>query len=67
MRARTQDCLPCHVCRALCSFSARAHRCSRLLLRKMSKMMSGAALVDPTEGTWEFKPGVRLNRNMVQG
>ena len=33
-----------------------------LLLGKMSALMRGAIASDPTKGTWEFSPGVRLNR-----
>ena len=35
---------------------------NRLLLDKMSALMATGSVLDPTEGTWEFQPGVRLNR-----
>jgi len=36
---------------------------NRLLLDKMSALMApGSSVLDPTAGTWEFSPGVRLNR-----
>jgi len=35
---------------------------NRLLLDKMSALMDGGNILDPTEGTWEFGSGVRLNR-----
>ena len=35
---------------------------NRLLLEKMSALMASGSVLDPTEGTWEFQPGVRLNR-----
>lgn len=34
------------------------------LLRKIA-LMEQSAVLDPTEGTWEFAPGVRLNRFQV--
>jgi len=38
---------------------------NRLLLEKMSALMASGSVVDPTEGTWEFQPGVRLNKNQM--
>ena len=38
---------------------------NRLLLEKMSALMVGSSVLDPTEGTWEFQPGVRLNKNQM--
>ena len=38
---------------------------NRLLLQKMSALMAAGSVVDPTEGTWEFQPGVRLNKNQM--
>ena len=38
---------------------------NRLLLEKMSALTMPASLHDPTEGTYEFRPGVRLNRFMM--
>ena len=39
---------------------------NRLLLSKMSALMApGSSVLDPTAGTWEFQPGVRLNRNQM--
>ena len=35
---------------------------NRLLLEKMSALMASGSVLDPCEGTWEFGPGVRLNR-----
>ena len=42
-------------------FDAIEHE-NRLLLEKMSALMASGSVVDPTEGTWEFQPGVRLNK-----
>ena len=42
-------------------FEAIEHE-NRLLLEKMSQLMASGSVLDPTEGTWEFQPGVRLNR-----
>eukprot|EP00966_Prymnesium_polylepis_P059617 1382415-Prymnesium_polylepis.1 len=38
---------------------------NRILLDKMSQLMVPTQHADPTEGTWEFSPGVRLNRFQV--
>ena len=38
---------------------------NRLLLSKMSHLMAGGSVLDPTEGTWEFQPGVRLNKHQM--
>ena len=38
---------------------------NRILLDKMSSLFNPASVIDPTEGTWEFSPGVRLNRFQV--
>ncbi|KOO24580.1 hypothetical protein Ctob_007067 [Chrysochromulina tobinii] len=39
---------------------------NRLLLDKMSQLMApGSSVLDPTAGTWEFSPGVRLNRFQI--
>ena len=38
---------------------------NRILLHKMSALMTAGSVIDPTEGTWEFSPGVRLNRFQV--
>lgn len=35
---------------------------NHILLQKMSSLMVGGSVLDPTEGTWEFRPGVRLNK-----
>ena len=42
-------------------FDAIEHE-NRLLLEKMSALMASGSVLDPTQGTWEFQPGVRLNR-----
>jgi hypothetical protein len=38
---------------------------NKLLLDKMSALMVARPVLDPTEGTWEFSPGVRLNKNQL--
>lgn len=38
---------------------------NRILLEKMSALMASNGVVDPTEGTWEFQPGVRLNKHQM--
>ena len=38
---------------------------NRILLEKMSALMAVNGTIDPTEGTWEFQPGVRLNKNQM--
>ena len=35
---------------------------NRLLLGKMTALMNSNPLIDPTQGTWEFSTGVRLNK-----
>ena len=35
---------------------------NRILLEKMAALMTGRSTLDPTEGTQEFAPGVRLTR-----
>ncbi len=42
---------------------AMVERENQLLLHKMTAMVVGTT--DPTEGTWEFAPGVRLNRHQL--
>lgn len=45
-------------------YSAISHE-NQVLLRKIALMEQQSASMDPTEGTWEFRPGVRLNRFQV--
>ncbi|KAL3898041.1 MAG: hypothetical protein SGPRY_012923 [Prymnesium sp.] len=44
---------------------AEIERENHILLAKIGEIMAPTRIDDPTDGTWEFRPGVRLNRFQV--